>query len=120
MLPASSHKRKRKSDSRHTGCGKVFVVFALAFAMLPWMVVESGEMSTVLLSGDLQSDSNSNAVVLALTNVESPDAADTPSPLPGDSSVKPSSEIACALESTANLSLVELPMTNTELLPFAI
>src|SRR5215471_3092544 len=116
MLPASSHKQ-RKSDSRQRNCGKAFVVFALALAMLPctW---DPGEGHTTLLTGSLLSDSD--VAVLAPTNVESPEAADTLSSLPNESDTQPISQATCALESTEDLSLVELPVTETELLPSAV
>ena len=140
--PASSSKRKRKSRSQPAR--RAVTAFVVAIVMLPGMCWDdaadrAADRYVVPIEAALHAGSNPDVVVLAVTNTErsaaaadvqasSVDdhdaAADTEaSSVDGhddDIGVQPGSTDTCLLENTAGLSLAELRVASSDLMPFAI
>lgn len=118
--PASSSKRKRKSSPRPgTGRAIVTLVFAVvAFCGMGWD--DTGDRYAVPVGIALHGDPGSDVVVLALPNVEPSAIANIETrsvAVIGQQSRRPET---CSAETTAVLSLVELPSANSALPPLPI
>jgi rare lipoprotein A len=115
--PASSYKCKCKSDSR-AACGRrALVALTLALALLPDIVWGAQDEHIVSITDARKPDTNSDVVVLTLTNVERPAAEDTKSSLPDETGVQDARIDTCRSENTVALSLIALPPVDSELLP---
>ena len=115
--PASSYKCKCKSDSRPARGRRALVALTLALALLPDIVWGAQDEHIVSITDARKPDTNSDVVVLTLTNVERPAAEDTKSSLPDETGVQDARIDTCRSENTVALSLIALPPVDSELLP---
>lgn len=68
--PASSSKRRRKSNSCNASRDRMIVVFALAVAVLPWIVWDKEEKHVTPIVTELRSDNDSAVVILTVIDAE--------------------------------------------------
>jgi peptidoglycan lytic transglycosylase len=92
------------------------VALTLALALLPDIVWGAQDEHIVSTTDARKPNTNSDVVVLTLTNVERPAAEDTKSSLPDEAGVQDARIDTCRSENTVALSLIALPV-DRELLP---
>lgn len=138
--PASSSERNRKSRSQ-PACSRAVTAFVVAIVMLPGMCWDdAADRYVVPVEAALHAGSDPDVVVLALATTErsaaaadvqasSVDdhdaAADTETSSVNDDDdddigVQPGGTDTCPVENTAALSLAELRLASSDLMPFAI
>jgi rare lipoprotein A len=95
-----------------------FVLAIIMLAGMGWDDAADRHVTPIEVAtlGDFDSD----VVVLAIANVEPPATADSEAPPVDDIGVQPGSIEACPIDDTAALSLAELRLASSDLLPFAI
>ena len=68
--PASSSKGRRKKSSCNSPRDRVVIAFALAIAVLPWVVWDDEQQHVTQITTELRSDIDSDVVILAVTDAE--------------------------------------------------
>ena len=111
--PGSSSKRKQKLPVSTAPRGRVFIAFALAFAILPAMIWDAEEPSPSIAVAI-----NSDVVVLAFANADAPEAAELQSLVSGETYAEPDRNKSCPIESTTALSLASLRLADLDLPDF--
>ena len=68
--PASSSEGRRNKSSCNSPRDRVVIAFALAIAVLPWVVWDDGQQRVTPITTELRSDIDSDVVILAVTDAE--------------------------------------------------
>lgn len=79
--PASSSKGRRKKSSCNSPRDRVVIAFALAIAVLPWVVWDDEQQHVTQITTELRSDIDSDVVILAVTDAETAAAENASCPI---------------------------------------
>jgi hypothetical protein len=107
--PASSSKVRRKSDSWSAPRDRIVIAFAIAIAVLPWIVWDDEQQNVTPIVTELRTDSD--FVVLTVIDAEPPSDAREASVSFGDDDVESRSQLSASCPIKAgkfDLSLLEL------------
>ena len=92
--PASSSKVRRKSDSWSAPRDRIVIAFAIAIAVLPWIVWDDEQQNVTPIVTELRTDSD--FVVLTVIDAEPPSDAREASVSFGDDDVESRSQLSAS------------------------